>query len=218
MATKTTAPSPVDEKKVAVVERRLTKAEQFAADLVIEDDKQEYQATVALSELNKLGDEITGQKEELTKPLNSVLLAIRKRYKPVEEAHANAVRMIKQKLGRYYDEKKRIADAAAAKIAAQAAAGRLRPETAVRKLDEVQTPEKNVTTDAGAVQYRKVPVVTITKQVADLTDAEIVAHARAGYLMWNETAARKAALATGKEGEVFAGVTVTVETQVANIR
>ena len=59
--------NPVDEKVVAVVEKRLTKAESYATDLVIKSDEDERKATIALSELNKLGDEITGQKEETNK-------------------------------------------------------------------------------------------------------------------------------------------------------
>lgn len=210
--------SPVDEKAVAVVEKRLTKAEQYATDLVVDSDKAEQTATAALSELNRLGDEITGQKEELTKPLNAVLLAIRKRYKPLEEAHTNAISMIKRKLIAYHDKKKKAADEEAARIAARAAKGTIKPETAVRKMDEIAPVAKNVKTEQGALQYKKVPVATITKTVAELTDAEIVSHARAGYLVWNESAARKAALALGTEGEVIAGVTVKVETQAANIR
>lgn len=208
----------VDEKAVAIVEKRLTKAESYATDLVIKTDADEHKATVALSELNKLGDEITGQKEELTKPLNKVLAAIRARYKPVENAHTNAVRIIKSKLISYHDAKKKAADDAAAKIAARAAKGTLKPETAVRKMDEIVPVEKNVKTEAGALQYKKVPVATVIKAVTDLTDAQIVEHARAGLLVWNEPAARKAALAIGKEGEVIAGVEVKIETQAANIR
>lgn len=215
--TKETA-SVVDEKAVQVVEKRLTKAEAYGTELVITDEKSERTATIALSELNKVGDEIQKQKEELTKPLNAVLLAIRKRYKPVEEAHAKAVRIIKSKLIGYHDEQRRKADAEAAKIAARAEKGTLRPETAARKMGEIAPVEKNVKTDAGAIQYKRVRVATITKEVIQLTDAEIVAHARAGYLEWNETAVKKAALATGNSGEVLAGVEVREETQAANIR
>lgn len=210
--------SPVDEKAVAIVEKRLTKAEQYATDLVVESEKDEQKATIALSELNKLGDEITGQKEELTTPLNGVLKAIRSRYKPLEEAHVNAISMIKRKLIAYHDKKRREADEAARKVAEAAAKGRIKPETAVRKMDEIAPVAKNVKTEAGALQYKKVPVATITKTVAELTDAEVVAHARAGYLVWNESAAKRAALALGTEGEVIAGVTVKIETQAANIR
>lgn len=214
---KTTTPA-IDEKAVQVVEKRLTKAESYAEALTITDDKGEKTATAALSELNKLGDEITGQKEELTKPLNAVLKAIRERYKPVETAHANAIRIIKGKLIAYHNAKQAAADKEAAQIAARAAKGTIKPETAVRKMDEIAPVEKNVKTEAGALQYKKVPVATITKEVTALTDKEIVEHARAGLLKWDEVAAKKAALAKGGEGEVLAGVTVTVETRAANIR
>lgn len=210
--------NPVDEKVVAVVEKRLTKAESYATDLVIKSDEDERKATIALSELNKLGDEITGQKEELTKPLNKVLAAIRARYKPLEEAHKSAISIIKSKLIRYHDDKKAKADKEAAAIAARVAKGTLKPETAVAKMDAIAPVEKNIKTDVGALQYKKVPVAKIIKEVAELTDAQILEHAKAGLLVWNETAAKKAALAKGGEGEVLAGVTVTIETQAANIR
>lgn len=210
--------SPVNEKELAVVEKRISKAEQYANALVITSDDDERKAVAAVSELNRINDELTDQKEELTKPLNNVLKLIRGRYKQPEEQISNAVRTIKGKLTAYFDKKQAAARKEADRIAAQAAKGTIKPETAVRKMDEIAPVEKNVSTDAGAMQYKKVPVAEITKAVTDLTDAEIVAHARAGYLMWNETAARKAALATGKEGEVLAGVTVTIKTQAANIR
>lgn len=210
--------SPVDEKALAVVEKRITKGEQYANELVIKTDEDERKATIAVSEMNRINDELTDQKEELTKPLNAVLKAIRGRYKQPEEAILNAVGTIKRKLIAYHDAKKAAEAKEADRIARAAAAGRIKPETAVRKMDEIVPVAKNVKTEQGALQYKKVPVATITKTVEQLTDAEVVAHARAGYLVWNESAAKKAALALGTEGEVIAGVTVKVETQAANIR
>lgn len=208
----------VDEKAVAVVEKRITKAEVYAADLVVETDEQQTAATKALSELNIIGDTITEQKEELTKPLNAVLGAIRARYKPLETAHANAVKIIKGKLGAYYNKKEAAARLEAEKIAARAAKGTIKPETAVRKLEAIAPVATNVKTDEGTVQYKKVYVATITKRLADIADADILTLHKAGLLEWNETAEKKAAIATGREGEVLTGVVVTVETRIANLR
>jgi len=215
---KTITPAPVDAKELAPVKARITKAESYANALVIKTDDDQKKATSALSELNRMGDDITARKEAITKPLNAALKSVRDLFKPLEMAHTSATTLIKRKLIAYHDAKKKEADEEAARIAARAAKGTIKPETAVRKMDEIAPVEKNVKTEEGAVQYKKVRVATITKAVTDLTDAQIVEHARAGLLKWDNVAAIKAALATGKEGEVLAGITVAVETQAANIR
>jgi len=209
---------PVDTKQLAPVKARITKAENYANELVIKTDDDQKKATVALSELNKIGDEVTRRKEEITKPLNAAIKSVRDLFKPLEVGHTEAVQAIKTKLAQYHDVKRKEEEEKQAKIAARVAKGTLKPETGAKKLAEVAPVEKNVKTDEGAVQYRKVSVATITKQVSELTDAEILQHAKAGHLEWSTGAVKKAALAIGKEGEVLPGVTVTVETQVANIR
>lgn len=215
---KTTTTELVDVKELAPVKTRITKAESYANTLVIKTDDDQKKATIALSELNKIGDEVTKRKEEITKPLNAALKSARDLFKPLEAAHSEAVRIIKAKLIKYHDEKLAAEKKEQDKITARLEKGTLKPETAAKKLDEVAPVEKNIKTDVGALQYKKVPVARIIKEVAQLTDAEILAHAKAGYLEWNETAVKKAAIATGQEGEVLAGVTVTIETQAANIR
>lgn len=215
---KTTTPAVVDAKELAPVKARITKAESYATALVIESDDDQKKATAALSELNRMGDDITARKEAITKPLNAALKSVRDLFKPLETAHGNAISIIKGKLIKYHDAKTAAAAKEADRLAGRVERGTMRPETAAKKMDEIAPVEKNVKTEEGAVQYKKVPVATITKAVFELTDAQIVSHARAGLLKWDEVAARKAALAVGTEGEVLAGVTVTIETQAANIR
>lgn len=218
MTKKTTTTELVDAKELAPVKTRITKAESYANGLVIKTDDDQKKATIALSELNKISDEITKRKEDITKPLNAALKSARDLFKPIEAGHAEVVRIIKGKLIAYHDEKVAAEKKEQDKIAARVAKGTLKPETAVRKLDEVAPVEKNVKTEAGALQYKKVAVVRIVKDITNLQDAEILAHAKAGLFKWDEVAAKKAALAIGTEGEVLAGVTLTIETQAANIR
>jgi len=208
----------IDTKELAPVKARITKADKYAQELVIKTDEDEKQATIALSELNKIGDEVTKRKEEVTKPLNAALKSVRDLFKPLETNHKEAIATIKAKLAAHHTEKLKKEAVEQARITARLEKGTIKETTAARKLKEVAPVEKNIKTEEGAVQYRKVNVVTIVKEIKDLTDAQILAHAKAGYFKWDETAAKKAAIATGKEGEVLAGVEVKVETQVANIR
>jgi len=208
----------INTKELAPVKARITKADKYAQELVIKTDDDQKKATIALSELNKIGDEVTRRKEEVTKPLNVALKSVRDLFKPLEAGHKEAIATIKTKLAQYHTAKLKAEAEAQAKITARLQKGTLKEETAARKLKEVAPVAKNIKTEEGAVQYRKVAVATITKEIKDLTDAQILAHAKAGYLKWDETAAKKAAIAVGKEGEVLAGVEVKIETQVANIR
>ena len=219
-AKKTTAETPavVGSKELAPVKERITKAEAYASALVVNSPDDQRGATAALSELNRIGDDVTARKEEITKPLNAALKSTRELFKPLEDGISAATRVIKNKLIAYHDEQAHIAREAAQKLADRVERGTMKPETAARKIDEIVPVAPRVNTDEGALQYKKVPVARITKAITELTDVQIVAHARAGYLVWDEVKARKAALAAGTEGEVLAGVTVTIETQAANTR
>lgn len=219
MTKKTTSePEIVDSKELAPVKARISKAEAYAAALVIKDEKDQSGATAALSELNRMGDDVTARKEQITKPLNAALASTRALFKPLEDGIGAATRIIKHKLITYHDEQEKAKREAEQKLADRVERGTMKPETAARKIDEIAPVAASVQTSEGAIQYKKVSVARITKAVAELTDAQIVAHARAGYIVWDEVKARKAALAAGTEGEVLAGVTVTVETQAANTR
>lgn len=129
-----------------------------ATELEIIDAASMTQATEMLSVLNKKNDQITDEKEKITKPLNQALKVERSRWKPLETTLEEAIGIVRRKMSAYQTEAKRIADIEAAKIAARVGEGRgkLTPETAVRKLGEIDAPAATVASDAGSVAFRTV--------------------------------------------------------------
>lgn len=125
-------------------------------------------AVTMLSELNKMLDRITTEKEKVTKPLNEALKAERGRWKPSETILETAIGYMRKSITAYQTEQKRIADAELDKIAARVAPGKgnLNAPTATAKMDAVEKPEESVTTNAGNVTFRtdkKCEVENITK-------------------------------------------------------
>lgn len=93
---------------------------------------------------------ITKRKEEITKPLNAALKSVRDLFKPIETAGEEALSVIKTKMLAYTNEQTRKAEEAKAKLADRVERGTMKEETAVRKIDEIKTPEKTVKSESGS--------------------------------------------------------------------
>lgn len=142
--------------QVAVIEKKINPLVSRAESFKITDEKTMRDATVMLSEMNKIGDQIKSEKEKLTKPLNQALTEIRKRYKPLEEIFERGISSIRKTMSTYQTEQIRLADEEAKRIASRVGEGRgkLKPETAVRQMEEIDEPERSVATDSGIVKFR----------------------------------------------------------------
>ena len=173
----------------------LTKAEKHE----ITDAPSMATAVSMLSEANKRIDQITEEKEKVTKPLNEALKAERSRWKPAEELGEKIISILRSKISTYQTEQKRIAEAEAKKIEARIGEGKgkLKLETAVAKIEAIDTPEARVSTDAGMVKFRTDLVVKIInpKEVPEKFITEII---------WD----KKAIQAAYKRGEHVPGTIV----------
>ena len=147
-----------------------------------------------LSQLNKFLDRVVEYKKSKTDPINKALKIIRAETKPIEEALEGSISVVRQKMSSYQTEQKRITDEAAERIAARvrAGTGNLTPETAIKKLEALDTPEKVVSADSGSVQFR-------TKHRVEILDIKALP---AEYLIADEAKILQAQ----KEGIDLAGV------------
>jgi hypothetical protein len=136
------------------VEPILLKAE----NLTIESAQDLTVATDLLSNLNKISDRIEEEKEKVTKPLNQALKAERARWKPIETMYENAVSYIRKQMTTYQTEQLRIQKEEEMKIASRVGEGKgkIKLETAVRKIEELNHPASVVSTDNGIVKFRTV--------------------------------------------------------------
>jgi phosphoribosylaminoimidazole carboxylase (NCAIR synthetase) len=173
--------------EVAVIEKELSPAVAAAEKLAIKTPDDMAKATEMLSKLNKVSDALTAEKERVTKPLLEALKAERSRWKPAEVMYENAVAFIRRKMTEYQTAAKKKADAEALKIAERVGdgKGKLKIETAVRKIGEIDTPAKAVTTGAGMVKFK-------TVKKFEVLDKTIMPFE---FLVPDEVAIRKAMLA-----------------------
>lgn len=137
-------------KKVSVLEVEVNSLE-------IKSPEDMKKATILLSNLNQYGDSVQEKKDKLTKPINESLKNIRDMFKPVE-IYKGMIETLRGKMSKYQtDETNRMRDEEA-KIAARVGEGKgkLKIETAVKKMNEIEKVDKEVATDAGLVQFREV--------------------------------------------------------------
>jgi hypothetical protein len=193
-------------KEVAVVEKKVSPLVAKAEAFEITGPKDMEGAATLLSQMNKANDLIKEEKDKTYKPAYATVVAIRKQWKPLEDMFETGIQGLRRKISAYQTEAKRIADAEAAKIAARVAPGKgnLSPETALKKMDEIDEPEQVIATDAGLLKFRTEPrfeVMDVSKLPAE-------------YLLANEPAIRKAM----KDGIELPGVRYYEEQVPVNIR
>ena len=164
------------------------------------------QAVVLLSELNKANDRIVEEREKVTKPLNEALRAERARWKPAELKLTQAIELLRAKMSSYQTEQVRLQREQEQKIASRIAPGKgnLSIETAIKKIESIKTPEKEVPTDSGLVQFREVKRF----EVVSLKDLPLEYH------LPDESAISKAM----KEGKELPGVRYFTEQVPVNYR
>ncbi len=129
-----------------------------AINVIITDKTTLTLATELLSKLNQFNDKITEEKERVTKPLNEALKAERSRWKPLESQYTQAIDHLRTQMSEYQTAEVKRQREEEAKIASRIAPGKgkLSLETATKKLEAVEKPDKEVATEAGLVQFREV--------------------------------------------------------------
>ena len=156
----------VETKDLAPIKAQVSKLENQALAVAIETQEEYEKAVDIVSKLKATGSEIKNKKESLTKPLNEALRSARELFKPIEDQFDNAERIIKDKLLAYKRKKDEEARAEEAKIAAKVASGKLKLETAEKKMDAVERVENTTRGKVGQVQIKRIRKVRITDQNA----------------------------------------------------
>lgn len=187
----------IDQKELAVVKGQVSKLENQANAVTITTSEQNDEAMNLKAKLKETAKAITTRKEEITKPLNTALKSARELFAPLEAQLATADSIIGGKLLAYKRQVEAEARAKEEAIAKKVEAGRMRLDTAEKKLDEVERVEKTTRTDHGTVQFRKIKKVRISNP--SLVPDE--------YWQINEVLVRRDALA----GKQIAGVEVYEE-------
>lgn len=142
----------------------MTKIENTVGSLTIETQEDYAQAADVVAKLKELGSSIKDTKEAITKPLNESLKNIRTLFKPIEDQFENAEMVVKSKILAYKKKVDEEARAKEAKIAEKLEQGKMKLETAEKKMDAIERVEQTTRGKVGEVQIRKVRKVRITDE------------------------------------------------------
>lgn len=166
----------------------ITKAENLT--IATQDDL--VVATTVLSELNRAKDAIILEKEKVTRPLLDALNAERARWKPQETKLDSLIIKIRGAMTTFQTALIQVQKKEQDKIVAKLEDGKIKPETAIRKLEALDTVDKKVETISGSVSFK-----TVTRfEVTDLSAVPVE------YVVLNEVKVREAL----KEGKNIPGV------------
>lgn len=140
--------------------------EQKVAALSIATPEDMTEAVALLTELNTFKDRIAEEKDKVMRPLLDAISAERKRWKPMETKLDDAISTVRSAVSKYQTKLTAEARLKESKIAARLEKGTLKIDTAVRKMDAIEQPDKKIEVEAGSVKFRtdrKFEVVDITK-------------------------------------------------------
>lgn len=134
-----------------------------------------------LSSLNRIKDNITQEREKVTRPLLDALNAERAKWKPKELRLESVITKIRSALTKYQTEKVNAERLAQEAIAKKLQDGKIKPETAIKRMQAVETVDNKIESTAGSVTFKTVTTFTVSdwKQVPE------------EFLLLNETKVRE---------------------------
>lgn len=167
-----------------------------ATTIVIKNDDDLKIAVEILSQVNHYADTVKEKKELLTKPLNLALKNARAMFSPLEDVYTEATESLRAKMAQYQTLKVAERREEELKIANRVRDGKggIKVETAVKKIEALKVVEKEVSTNAGLVQFRE-------SKVLKILDINLIPRE---YLSVNESQLLKAL----KEGKNVEGATL----------
>lgn len=151
----------IDEKQIAIIEKRVAPLITRATKIIITTQSEQDRAGELLTALNIEADAFKTLKENITRPMNQALKAVREIFKPREVKLDEAISAIRSAMGDYQMLEDQKAKDKEAKLAARVEKRTMKAETAVRKMGEIDAPAEYIATAGGSVKFRDSVVLNI---------------------------------------------------------
>lgn len=149
--------------EVTIIKKELSPLIEKAKSLEIKDEASLSTATEVLSKLNSISDRIDEEKAKVLDPLNAARKAEMARWKPLEVIYDEAIDAVRLGMSLYQtkvvNDRKQAEEAIAARIGS--GKGKIKLETAVSKIEELDTPTEKVSTESGSIKFRDVQKLKI---------------------------------------------------------
>lgn len=163
-------------------------------EITIKSSDDMVKATELLSRLNKYNDGLIEEENKVVSPIKIALKAAQERFAPVKKAYKGAIEALREKMGEYHDRELKARQEAEKKLAGRIGEGKgkLKLETAVKKMEELEAVENKVEADTGSVSFMTIEDF----EVMDITTLPTT------HILANEVKIR----ASMKAGEKLPGV------------
>lgn len=147
--------------KAIVIQREVAPIITEALGVEIKGKEDMKIATELLSKLNKVADKIDEEKAKVLDPLNEARKAEMARWKPLEIQYGKAIEYLRAEISAYQTAEIKRQREEEAKIAARVGEGKgkIKIETAVKKMEKIDKPDTMVTTDVGVIKFREQKVI-----------------------------------------------------------
>lgn len=139
------------------------------------------EAVELLSSLNRIKDEITTEKEKVTRPLLDALNAERAKWKPKEIRLESVITRIRTALTVYQTELVAKQRAEQEAIAKKLENNEIKPETAIKRMQKVEDVQNTVESQTGKITFKTVTTFAVTDWSKVPTE----------FLLLNETKVRE---------------------------
>lgn len=156
----------MSDNKIVEFKKEVTPIIKQAEGLAVTCAEEVAVATDVLSRLNKNLDAIEAEKDKVLGPLKEAAKAEKARWKPLEDMFGGAVDRIRGLLSTYQTEQMRLKREEEAKVLARMGEGKghFKAETVIRKLGDIEGPEKKVEVENGGLTFRESKQLKITDE------------------------------------------------------
>ena len=154
------------------------------------DEKTAGEVSDKVKNIKLLSKAIEQKRDKILKPASEIVKETRATYNPLIQECENAERALKAKYSEWFiAEEKRVA-VEELKVAKKVESGYIKPETAVKKMEEIKVTDNTIKGNGSMLSVKKVPVAVI-KEPDKIPDE---------FWIIDETATKKAALLRHKQG------------------
>lgn len=152
---------------LTVIGEKIAGMSKMLAETKVGKEEDLTDASENIKKVKQLGKYIEQEKEKYVKPAKEIIANARAKYDPYIKECENAESVLKGRVRAFMDEQDRARREEEAKIMAKVEAGRIKPETAVNKIEALPEIQKTVIAENSGIRRS-------TRKVMRITDREMV--------------------------------------------
>ena len=178
------------ETELVVYKEKIKGMKEMVEETKVIDEKTAGEVSDKVKNIKMLSKAIEQKRDKILKPASEIVKEARLTYNPLIQECEYAERALKGKYSEWFlAEEKRVA-AEELKVAKKVESGYIKPETAVKKMEEINVTDNTIKGKDSMLSVKKVPVAVI-KDITNIPDE---------FWIVDESAVKKAALLRHKQG------------------